>query len=509
MLTMDKKNELLSELLLTQVNVTRQQVSKATEKKIKSNLGQFFTEPRLALFMSSMFEIDEPHIRLLDPGAGIGILTTATIAQICRNEKKPSSIDVTAVEIDATLLEHLQISLESCRTLCVKNNIQFTYSIIHDDFIKYGSTLLNTNTEEKYNKIILNPPYKKISSKSETRVTLREIGIETTNLYSAFVAISKRLLIPNGELVAITPRSFCNGTYFKPFRVDFLNDMRFRKIHLFNSRTDSFRDDDVLQENIIYHAIKDLEHKDVIISFSENINEESSTQTLEYNKLVHPNDEDKFIRILRDEEDLRVKLLMEGITTTLEDLGIKVSTGRVVDFRTKNNLRSEPNDSTVPLIYPVHFQEGSIKWPIFPADKPNAILLNEETNKQLVPKGNYVLVKRFSPKEETRRITTAIYKEDQMNTEFVGFENHLNYFHLNGQGLPLDLAKGLAIYLSSSIVDCFFRQFNGHTQVNVGDLKSLPYPPYEIMIKMGAAYNDRFPKQHEIDNIVSDLLETE
>ncbi len=507
MLMIDKKNELFSELMLTQINVTRQQVSKATEKEIKSNLGQFFTEPRLALFMSDMFEINEPHINLLDPGAGIGILTTATITQICKKDEKPLSIHVTAVEIDETLLEHLRFSLEFCNKLCSLNNIQFTYSIIHDDFIKYGSTLLKSYTGGMYSKVILNPPYKKISSKSETRLTLREIDIETTNLYSAFVAISKKLLIPNGELVAITPRSFCNGTYFKPFRVDFLSDMNFRKIHLFNSRTDAFKDDEVLQENIIYHAVKEYEHKNVTISSSENLNEEASTHTLEYDKLVHPNDEDKFIRILRDEEDLRVKSLMEGITTSLEDLGLKVSTGKVVDFRTKENLRSAPGYDTVPLIYPVHFHKGSLEWPIFPADKPNAISLNEVTSKQLVPKGNYVLVKRFSPKEETRRIVTAIYNEEQMSAEFVGFENHLNYFHRNGQGLPLDLAKGLAIYLSSSIVDCFFRQFNGHTQVNVGDLKSLPYPPYKLLIKMGTAFDNHLPEQQEIDNIVSDLLE--
>ncbi|MEK3718460.1 Eco57I restriction-modification methylase domain-containing protein [Paenibacillus sp. FSL R7-0333] len=507
MLTMDKQNELLSELLLTQVNVTRQQVSKATEKATKSNLGQFFTEPRIALFMSNMFDIYEPHLKLLDPGAGIGILTTATITQICKHEKKPLSIHVTAVEIDETLLEHLQNSLELCKELCRKNNIMFEYSIINEDFINYGSTLLSANSRGMYNKVILNPPYKKISSKSETRIALRRIGIETTNFYSAFVAISKKLLLPNGELVAITPRSFCNGTYFKPFRVDFLTDMRFRKIHLFNSRTDSFKDDDVLQENIIYHAVKNLEPRNVIISTSENINEEPTTHKLEYNELIHPDDEDKFIRILRDEADLRVKLRMEGITTTLADLGLKVSTGRVVDFRTIENLRDVPDDNTVPLIYPIHFQNGFLQWPIIPKDKPNAMLLNEETVKQLVPRGNYVLVKRFSPKEETRRIVTAIYNETQIDSDYVGFENHLNYFHMNGQGIPIDLAKGLAIYLSSSLVDSFFRQFNGHTQVNVGDLKSLPYPPYDVLINLGSIFGDCFPEQQEIDNIVSDSLE--
>lgn len=79
------------------------------------------------------------------------------------------SIHVTAVEIDETLLEHLQNSLELCKELCRKNNIMFEYSIINEDFINYGSTLLSANSRGMYNKVILNPPYKKsaVSLKQE------------------------------------------------------------------------------------------------------------------------------------------------------------------------------------------------------------------------------------------------------------------------------------------------------------------------------------------------------
>ena len=75
------------------------------------------------------------------------------------------------------------------------------------------------------------------------------------------------MLVNGGELVAITPRSFCNGPYFKPFREDFLETMSLRRLHVFKSRSAAFSRDAVLQENIIFHAVKGTaKPKRIIIS---------------------------------------------------------------------------------------------------------------------------------------------------------------------------------------------------------------------------------------------------
>ena len=58
-----------------------------------------------------------------------------------------------------------------------------------------------------------------------------------------------------------------------------------------------------------------------------------------------------------------------------------------------------------------------------------------------------------------------------------GFENHLNVFHSNKQGLPKALSFGIAMFLNTTAVDEHFRTFNGHIQVNVTDLKRLKYQP--------------------------------
>jgi len=187
-------------------------------------------------------------------------------------------------------------------------------------------------------------------------------------------------------------------------------------------------------------------------------------------------------------------------------LGLSVSTGRVVDFRAKEFLRQQPERDTAPLIYPCHFNGGFVHWPREKARKPNAIVSNEQTRELLVPAGVYVLVKRFTAKEERKRIVACIYDSYQIHAPLVGFENHLNYFHINGHGLPMNLAKGLAAFLNSTVVDVYFRQFNGHTQVNATDLRSLNYPTKAELEKLGRRITDPGIQQEELDALVKEEL---
>jgi adenine-specific DNA-methyltransferase len=90
------------------------------------------------------------------------------------------------------------------------------------------------------NAIILNPPYRKLQTGSQQWTLLQQAGIKTTNLYTGFLALCMRLLAANGEMIAITPRSFCSESYFKPFRETLLHTMTLRRLHLFESREHAF-----------------------------------------------------------------------------------------------------------------------------------------------------------------------------------------------------------------------------------------------------------------------------
>jgi adenine-specific DNA-methyltransferase len=116
--------------------------------------------------------------------------------------------------------------------------------------------------------------------------------------------------------------------------------------------------------------------------------------------------------------------------------------------------------------------------------------------------GTYVLVRRFSAKEERRRVVAAIYDSERVSPSPVGFENHLNYFHQHGQGLSISVAKGLAAFLNSTLVDAYVRQFNGHTQVNAADLRSLQYPTMTELECLGEQIGDELPAQIELDDLI-------
>jgi adenine-specific DNA-methyltransferase len=464
--------------------------------------------------MASMFEENRSSVRLLDAGAGVGSLTAAFVDEVCLREVPPQEMSVRAYEIDPVLIQYLHETFELCREACERHGIKFSSEILPLDFIKAGVTCLSeklfTQGRNDYTCAILNPPYRKINSDSETRHILRSAGIETTNLYTAFLAIAIRLLRRGGEMVAITPRSFCNGTYFKPFRKLFLDSMTFRRIHVFDSRDLAFQEDHVLQENIIFHAVKQREkNTNVAVSASGDPDtQDVLPRELSHDYLVRPSDPDLFIHIFSEDYEQKVRELIGRFNCSLVDLGLAVSTGRVVDFRARDFLRAmpEPGVECAPLIYPGHINGWGVSWPKEGSKKPNALVVSPETQCLLVPRGTYVLVKRFSAKEEPRRIVASVYDPAQNPAPLVGFENHLNYYHADGEGLPTDLAKGLAAYLNSTLVDSYFRQFSGHTQVNAGDLRSLKYPSRAELKFLGAGINGTGLGQDDLDRLIEKEL---
>ncbi len=462
-----------------------------TRHPTQRELGQFFTPKHVADFMASLFSFDTPEIHLLDAGAGTGALTAAVVRRFVHDDDKPRRITVTAYELDPSVIGSLQRTLDDCRKACEQVRVEFTSEVRNQDFISEAVSVLRadlfSDAMPTFNAAIVNPPYRKLRSDSNSRLWLRSVGIETSNFYTGFVALIIKLLAKGGELVAITPRSFCNGPYFRSFRGELLDTMALRRLHLLDSRSAAFSRDNVLQENLIVHAVKgEKQPPEVIVSSSSgHANGTTNEITVPYREVVVPNDPERFIHVDVRDGHTPAKITSNSLRTTLTDLDLSVSTGRVVDFRSKSFLRKSPGPDTAPLIYPCHFKNGLISWPKQNSKKPNAIVVHEKTKELLVPAGIYVLVKRFSSKEERRRIVACIFEPEHIPAELVGFENHLNYFHIDGGGLPAFLAKGLAAFLNSTLIDSHFRRFSGHTQVNAADLRKLRYPNRNALERLG------------------------
>jgi len=471
--------------LLSVVEQKRLHISRSTEAKKKSQFGQFLTPERTAAFMAGLFPDGGGSCRLLDAGAGIGSLSAAFLDRWKSGGFHFHKVEVDAFEIDHTLHAYLSQTLEK-----YEHGEGFFTKIRGEDFIHAAVGALSGNLFSEsltnYSHAILNPPYKKINSHSAHRLALRSVGIETVNLYSAFVALAVAQAAPGGQIVAIIPRSFCNGPYYRPFRDFILERAALCHIHLFESRSKAFKDDEVLQENVIIRLERGGQQEPVTITTStDDAFTDLKANEHPFERIVFPDDPERFIHVPTSTDKSTIEL-SPAIRYTLADLGIKVSTGPVVDFRLKAHLRDMPEPGTVPLLYPGHFSANATVWPVDGMKKPNAIQRNDDTEKWLYPNGFYCVVRRFSSKEEKRRIVAGLVDPAAFGEHSVlGFENHLNLFHENKHGVPEALARGLAAFLNTTAVDESFRRFNGHTQVNATDLKLMKYPSREALTRLG------------------------
>ncbi|AFY46017.1 BsuBI/PstI restriction endonuclease C-terminus/Eco57I restriction endonuclease [Nostoc sp. PCC 7524] len=496
--------------LTDSTEINRIYFSSILDLKQRSELGQFFTPAPVARFMAKQFSSLSGHLSLLDPGAGVGALTAAFVERILASPNKVESCLITAYEVESAFLSSLDQCLTECCLALENRGIKANYSLHKESFIKSFADInlpLITNSSISFTHAIINPPYKKINSQSVERKILSSLGIETVNLYSAFVWLTLLHLAEYGEIVAITPRSFCNGAYFRHFRQALLAKMGLQKIHIFESRSAAFREDNVLQENIVFHAVKTRNQPDYVEitrSYESELDEFSELRYVPYRDVIEANDTESLIYIVTNSLEDALRVQMNKFSSTLDEIGLEVSTGPVVDFRLKSALRTCLDQQSVPLLYPEAIKVGKVTFPPHNPRKAIAIEQNPETRKWLVPSGCYVLTKRFSAKEEKRRVVAAVCSP--LDAPAIGIENHLNYYHAQGQGMNPDLARGLAAFLNSTLFDSYFRQFSGHTQVNATDLRRIKYPSKDDLIRLGSQISDSYFDQEQLDQVVHETL---
>lgn len=217
------------------------------------------------------------------------------------------AIEVFAYELDDTLRAHLAEYLSAYNGLRAH--------VIGGDFIEQtGSRLLNRI--EDCTHAILNPPYKKINTNSTHRRLLSSLGIETVNLYSAFVTLAIAHARQGAHIVAVIPRSFCNGPYYRPFRS-----------FLFHSRKKAFSDDNVLQENVIIRlGCGAKQGRVTVTTSSDDTFIDMVTREHPFSHIVSKDDPEQFIHVPTAAGQTTIERNRE-ISFTLDDLGIQVSTG--------------------------------------------------------------------------------------------------------------------------------------------------------------------------------------
>ena len=493
--------EFLAEHLAVEINKQILQY----EKKKK---GQFFTPLPVARLMASMIRLNKTTLKILDPGAGTGILT-ATVCSRLIAEKKPFNVHVDLYENDCMIIPSLTKTMERCKEALESCQSTFSYTIRQEDFVLHNSGLFKPDlfhlarTGNQYDIAICNPPYFKVGMNSLYSNILKEYIHGQPNMYFMFMAVAGELLRYNGQLIFITPRSYCSGLYFERFRHKFFQLMDPDQIHLFGSRKETFYNEAVLQESMILSAFKrSSKSAKIKISSSDSADlNEIEKHEVSRELVMDTVYEDSIIRIPVDENDSKLILLFDSWNNNLSSMGMEISTGPVVIFRTAEELRPYDPLHTFPMICMHHFKDWHIHFP-HESKRNEGLTINVLDRKLLLPRDNYILLKRFSSKEQKKRVEAAFLSKSDFKSEYITFENHLNYLYRTGASLTNEEAMGLTALLNSTLFDSYFRIVNGNTQVNASDIRSLPLPSQEYIIELGRRLLSRELHPEHIDNVL-------
>ena len=396
--------------------------AETTDKSHKKAQGQFFTPVEVAAYMAAMVETNKSSVSICDPGCGQGILTCALVEKLVSTGTVRIHIDL--FETDTGILPLLKDNLRYLANYFDPESVRLTYQVHDANFLVW----VNQNHEsvrESYDYVISNPPYYKLNNKDIAVKAVRPFVSSITNIYAGFIVAGVEILKADGELVFIVPRSFTSGLYFKTLREYLFKQIRLKKIHLFESRTDTFRKDKVLQETLIFKA-DNLEGTQTEITVSDGLEDISHAPSIRYQitDLVDLDTEEKILHLPQSRADFALIKKMRSLTYRLKDHRIKVSTGRVVAFRAKPYTDEEPTDRHLPLLWMNSIQTMRIDWPIENFGKPQYI--DKRATSLLVPNGNYILQRRFSAKEDRRRLVCAPLFKDQFDVDYLGFENKTN-----------------------------------------------------------------------------------
>lgn len=485
----------------------------------KKNNGQFFTPVPIANLMASYCDLKRRSYRILDPGCGTTVLSCALIEHLADFNQEIDSIDLVVYETDPDLISFAQKAMGYLKYWLELKGINFSYQLHSIDFILDTAITLNSSlfANEKFDIIISNPPYFKLAKDDKRVLAAKEIVGGQSNIYSIFMAFASKMLNESGELIFITPRSFASGNYFKAFRNVFFNSVQLAKIHLFNSRKDTFTRDSVLQETVILKAIREEidSEKLVIISSSNGIIDISAPtlKNLYLKELIDLGSEEKILHLPTNNKEESVLALVSTWRNKLIDHNIQISTGPVVAFRSLDYILNYYENGTVflaPLFWLHNVNKMSLEWPKPLKEKGQYIKIENSSKSILIPNKNYILLRRFSTKDDKSRLIAAPYFCNYLNSDFIGVENKVNYIYRKNGHLDRSEVAGLCALLNSELFDTYFQIFNGNVNVSATELREMNFPTLKEINEIGnriVLSNDYSMKN--VNEIVNEYYELE
>jgi len=452
--------------------LTNEFLEKNQVKDIK-NKSQYFTpileaEKLIDDIIINKFKV----IKILDPCCGNGILLIKLIEKIF-SYYKPEVLIIDVYDIEIKLLNNMEKLINMIDFCGVKLHIRY----FNEDF-------LSSNNTEKYDYIIMNPPYKKINVKDVPH-NLTSFLYGQPNLYHLFISRTLNMLTSIGMLCIISPKNYLSGKYTEKLRRYIINNFSITKIHTFNNRNIVFGNN-ITQEICIVH-IKKCTEENVVISYN------NKPKFIAEIKDIIVDNETKIIYTPRDIEDYILIKRFKKFPINTIGTQILMKVGKVVQFRIKEkekNLKYKEFflfENGIPLIVYRHINSDTLDYKILvEKSKNNSItLLDDKLNKSvIIDNRNYVLIRKNIDKKYNKLIHSVGYFKE-LKCEKISIDNGIAYFTNKNDSLSKEVILGIQCILRSQQFDDYYRMINSSHTINVYELENMHFPDLEVIKLIG------------------------
>ncbi len=465
---------------------------RAKSKSENVRLGRFFTKKDTARLMASMITLDESRAAytILDPGAGTGILSAAVVEEICKRCPSCKQIFLTCYENNPVFVALLQDNLERVRKKARHDyDVRLYVTVYEENYItesqNHYTVTLDGAIEDKFDIIICNPPTDLVEKSTEEAARAGGVTQVKINVAFLFAKMATRHLEADGKLVIILPTTVASASALTAYRKEMAEKLSIERVHLFVAKQKNEKRAVPLKKSIIISYTNADKPEGVVISTSTDWGKPENTATLPtlaYDFVVDKNDGS--LTLPKSVEDTKIVRYISAFPETLETLGLKMSTGLVIDSRCEDMLFTDPISGCIPLIRPTAIRNGQV---IFPLPIKKQYIAPAGTS--LIQRNkNMVIIKRVPAKSDARFVNAGVYMAGWLpQFRYISTHNKINFIDTKNDTYEMTphLTYGLFALLNSTIYDRFLSIISKSKQINAKEMRHLPLPPRHIIENIG------------------------
>jgi len=475
------------------LNLAVRNTAKLVREKSKSEnirLGRLFTKKDTARLMADMIKVDKKKTvyTILDAGAGTGILSAAAIEKICREGEACCQIFLTCYENNEDFIPMLEDNLERIRKKAKHDyDVKVFATVYKENYLRdaknhYTVTFFDV-VPDKYDIVISNPPTELCEKDSLDAIGAGGITQLKLGLPFVFARMAATHVEEDGQLIMLLPTTYSTAAAIAPIRKEISDRLAVSAIHLFIGKQKNEKRATPLKKNFVISFINAERPDDITITTSYDAGKSTSALSpLPYGFVV--DETTGTLTLPKSEEDTRIVKYISGFPETLESLGLKMSTGLVIDSKCEGMLFDEAAAGLIPVIRPSAIKRGIIAFPQ-KIKKQYIAPVNPSLSQR---NKNMIMIKRVPAKSDERFVNASIYLGAQLQSyKYISTHNKINFIDTKNKSdeMSARFVFGLFALINSTIYDRYISIISKSKQINSKEMRALPLPQRSIIESIG------------------------